>query len=211
MKRVFLLMLIAIVSIALVACGGESEDNDKEAKADDSKKTEEKEDKDKEESKEDESSEGDVKENEMGKFTLVSEKKDINETIENGPMKLTITGIQSATLEPSEDFKEMFEGKDKLTMINVGMKAENTSDDTVSFYPDQATLTTNAGDQVEADLVLSEQVGGDFFGKTKKEGDVIFKVDTPAEEIKDIKLIIDGASDENLESLGDSIELPLSF
>ncbi|NBJ71107.1 MULTISPECIES: DUF4352 domain-containing protein [Clostridia] len=213
MKKLFMFLMLILLSFALVACGGEeSKDNDKEAKADEANSTEEKEEKeDTEKDGEKSVSEGDVIENEMGKTTILNKKKDMDELVESGPMKLTITGIQNATLEPGEEYKQMFDNKDKLTVITVGMKVENTSEDTISFYPDQATLTTNAGDQVEADMLMSDDVGGDFFGPTKKEGKIIFKLDTPAEEIKDIKLIINGASDENLETLGDKIELPLSF
>jgi hypothetical protein len=214
LKRFILLLLVAIISVALTACGGEkSKDGDKAVKADEPTSSEEKKDNEKETNKDKEKSvsEGDVIENEMGKTTILKKKKDMNELVENGPMKLTITGIQSATLEPAADYKEMFDNKDKLTVITVGMKAENTSKETVSFYPDQATLTTNAGDQVDADPLLSDEVGGDFFGPTKKEGKVIFQLDTPAKEISEIKLVIPGASNENLDSLGEDIQLPLSF
>jgi hypothetical protein len=216
LKKIALLMAASIIAIAivLVGCGAEkSKDDEKVAKADKPTSSEEKKDNEKETNKHKEKSvsEGDVIENEMGKTTILKKKKDMNELVENGPMKLTITGIQSATLEPAADYKGMFDNKDKLTVITVGMKAENTSKETVSFYPDQATLTTNAGDQVDADPLLSDEVGGDFFGPTKKDGKVIFQLDTPAKEISEIKLVIPGASNENLDSLGKDIKLPLSF
>ncbi|WP_200411957.1 hypothetical protein [Virgibacillus salexigens] len=212
MKKVYLLMLSLVLGFVLVACGEESSDNENTAESKENNSSEEQ---NNDESKDKENTvsveEGETIDNEVGKFTIANKKKDMNEVIENGPMKLTITGIQSATLEPNGDYKAMFDNKDKLTVVTVGMKTENTSEETVSFYPDQATLTTNAGDQVDADLMLSDDVGGDFYGQTKKEGEVIFQLDTPAADISDIKLIINGAHDENIDSLGEDIQLPLSF
>jgi flagellum-specific peptidoglycan hydrolase FlgJ len=208
-----MLMLALVLSLVLTACGSESSSEDKDsAKADDNASTQDEEkDKAKNKEKKEADSKEETVESEIGKLMIANKKKDMNKLVENGPMKLTITGIQSATLEPSDNYKELFDNKDKLTIITIGMKVENTSEETVSFHPNQATLTTNAGDQVEAELILSADIGGDFFGPTKKEGEVIFTLDTPAKDISEIKLIINGASNENLDSLGEDIELPLSF
>ena len=91
------------------------------------------------------------------------------------------------------------------------MKAENTSEDTISFYPDQAVMTTNTGEQVESDIFLSDDVGGDFYGKVNKKGNVIFVLESPAEDITDIKLIINAAIDEDWNSLSNNLQVELSF
>lgn len=203
-KLLFVLLLV----LFLAACGGEGEESGSEESSSNEVNASEETDSD---STEDEVTEGDTIENEMGTFNITYKDKDIKDTYENGPMNLTITGVQVGTLEPSEDYKDMFDGKEKLTTITVGMNAENTSDETVSFYPNQAVLTTNAGDQVDADLFLSGDVGGDFFGEVKKEGEVIFLLDTPAEEIESGKLIINGSHDENIDRLGEDLQIELGF
>jgi Domain of unknown function (DUF4352) len=203
---------IIAIAIVLVGCGAEKSKDDE--KADEPTASEEKKDNEKETTKDEEkpvSNEDDnVIEDETGKFTI-EKVKELNKVVENGPIKLTITDIQSTTAEPSDEYKDMFDDKEKVTLIMIGMKVENTSEETVSFYPNQATLTTNTGEQVDADLYSSDDVGGDFFGKIKKEGKVVFQLDSPAKEISEINLIISGATNENVDSLGEDIQLPLSF
>lgn len=63
---------------------------------------------------------------------------------------------------------------------------------------------TNTGEQVSADLWFSDDVGGEFLGKVKKEGNVLFFVKAMPEELADVKVVIDGPSDANYESIGES-------
>lgn len=128
----------------------------------------------------------------------------------SGPMELTISGIQLATLELSEEYMEFFEDEE-YTLVGVEMKAENTSEDDISFYPDQAVLTTDVGDQVDAEMLLSDDVGGDFFGPTNKKGAIYFLFHTDPSEINSVKLIIDGAHDDDFERVGDDLKIDLEF
>src|SRR5690606_26822698 len=104
-----------------------------------------------------------------------------------------------------------FDNKDEVTIVTIAMKVENTSEDTISIYPNQAALTTNTGEQVDADMLLSDDIGGEFFGKVNKEGDVIFQLDAPADEITKVKYIMDGAHDTSYNSLSDQIQVDLEF
>lgn len=208
MKKVLLSLSATALALALAGC------NDAETTKEDTmpvdtnsntanedKKADEKVDK-----KEDEN----VEDTELGKMTILYKNKELDENAESGPMKLNVSGIQLANLEVAEGQEYMFEEKDKVTVITVQMEAENTVDETISFYPDQATLTTDAGDQKDASLLLSDSVGGDFFGKVKKEGNAIFLVDTPAEEIGEITLNISGSSDESFMDLGEKIKMTIA-
>lgn len=200
MKKFLSILLLAILSIGLVACGGGS--NTDEGQKNDNTAQEQKDDKGKEEKE--------VRKSELGTLTVIKKKKDLNHVVQSGPMNLTINAIQAATLDVSHNYKEFFE-KDQVTIVTVEMKAENTSEDTISFYPDQAVLTTNTGEQVESDIFLSDDVGGDFYGKVNKKGNVIFVLESPAEDITDIKLIIDAAIDENWNSLSKNLQIEFSF
>ncbi|MFA1819593.1 hypothetical protein ACDX78_05220 [Virgibacillus oceani] len=218
MKKLFMLFLTVMIATILAACGdeadGSSEDNTTtEDNIEETTNEENTEGTESEEGEKDngDSSEGETTENELGSFTMVNQNMDLNETYDSGPMELTIHSIQSGNLVVSDEFKDMFDDKDEVTMISVDMKAENTSEDTLSWYPDQAVLTTNAGDQVDADLFFSDSVGGEFYGPTNQEGNVLFMLDTPAEEIEKVKLIINGAHDEDFETIGDDLEIELSF
>ncbi|GAB3808432.1 hypothetical protein [Virgibacillus kimchii] len=216
MKKLFIFMLAAMTVIVLAACGDEADESSEdatetEAVAEETANEEETEETASEEEDHGDSSEGETTENELGAFTMVNQTMDVDETHESGPMELTIHSIQSGNLVVSDEFKDMFDGKDELTMINVELRAENTSEDNVSWYPDQAVMTTNAGDQVDADLFFSDSVGGEFFGPTNQEGSVLFMLDTPAEEIESVKLIISGPHNEDFETIGDDLEIELSF
>lgn len=213
-----LLVLFLGLSLFLAACGGGEESEEASGDATEepvaeeiSAETEETTEPEAEESNS-EVKEGDTIENEMGTFNIVSKQTDLSDSYENGPINLTITGTQLGTLEPSEDFKDMFEGKDKLTTVTVGMEVENTSEDTIAIYPNQSILTTDAGDQVNSDVWLSDDVGGDFHGQVTKDGEVIFLLDTPAEEISSGELIIDGSHTvEDYETVGEQMEIELKF
>lgn len=210
MKKFYLSLLFLILSVSLAACGDtENKDtNDTKEPTTTDKDSEHKEG-EASVNEDEEMGTEDVEDTELGKLSIAYKNKELNETTESGPMKLSVTAIQLANLEVAEDYKEMFDNKDKVTVITVEMKAENTTDETISFYPDQATLTTDTGDQQDADMLLSDSVGGDFFGKVNKEGNVIFIVKSPAEEIGEINLIISGSHDEEFENQGEDVKLTI--
>ena len=108
-----------------------------------------------------------------------------------GSVNLYIQNMTVADIRPNEDMKAMFDDKEQVRAVVVTMKAENTSEQDVSFYPNQSMLVTDTGEQIDADLMMSGDVGGDFLGKVKKEGQVWFLLKDNTQEIKNIKLIFD--------------------
>lgn len=199
LKKILVLFTSLFLALLVTACG----DSDS-SKTDDNGTTQE----DTKNAKKDETTN---EESEYGKLKVVNQKKDLNKTVQSGPINLTVNAIQTATLEPSEEYKDMFEGKNKLTIVTVNLTVENTSDDTIGFYPDQGTLTTNTNEQATAETFLSDEVGGDFYGKVKKEGNVIFQLDSDAKEVTQLKYIIDAAHDADYNSIGDQLQIDLSF
>jgi hypothetical protein len=75
--------------------------------------------------------------------------------------------------------------------VGVKMTVENTSSDKkYTTYPDQATLVTSTGEQVDADLWVSDDVGGDFYEGVVKQGNIIFYLERGnAADITWVKLI----------------------
>ena len=143
---------------------------------------------------------GKVEESEIGKRTTVKSKKGINQTYESGPIFVTLKDVQIAEIEVDESAKEMFNNKDRVTAVIIALSVENTSDETISIYPDQGTIVTNTKEQKEAHIWFSDSVGGDFIGQVIKEGNVIFLLDSPAEEISHIKYVIGKPHDVNLDN-----------
>lgn len=74
--------------------------------------------------------------------------------------------------------------------VGVKMVVENTTTDKVyNTYPDQATLVTSTGEQVDADIIYSDHLGGEIHEGVIKEGDIIFYLDRgEAKSIEWIKL-----------------------
>lgn len=196
--------MVLLMAFSLIACGDSSNEED----TSDDAKTKKSSAEDVDDSKDD--SEGKTEESEIGKRTTIKSKKDLNHS-KTGPFTMIVTDVQISTLEPSEDYKDMFDGKDKITFVTIATEVENKSEDTNSFYPDQGTITTDTKEQVDADLMLSDEVGGDFIGEVAKKGNVIFFLDSPAEEINNIKYVIEGPHNENIDRLGEGITYEISF
>ncbi len=109
-----------------------------------------------------------VQEDEVGRSQIYMKNRNlgIEETI--GPIIFQIDKVQTLRLEVASDYRFMFDDQKEVTIVSFNVIVENTSDETVSFHPNQARLVTNTGEQVNADIVISEDVGGEFLGKVKK-------------------------------------------
>ncbi|WP_393965229.1 hypothetical protein [Exiguobacterium sp. S22-S28] len=191
-------------ALLLAGCGEESAVTTKEdkttVKADDKTKTAAKEaPKEKEESADGNK----VEKSELGEKRSHFTNKNLNVSTKLGPINFKINKVQTSVFKPVADYKEMFDNKDEVTLIAFEVEAENTSDATINFHPNQAKLTTNTGEQIDASMVLSEDVGGEFIGKVKKKGNVIFLAESAPDKITAVKFIADGPNDENFESLAD--------
>lgn len=196
-----ILLLIACLLLSMTACG--TTENELAANVKNIKKEEPTQETDKKETK--------VEDTEMGRIEIIAKNKEITDTYESGPMKLTVNALQISKLNPSDNYKEMFDGKDELTVITMAVDVENTSEDTISFYPDQSTIVTDTKEQKEASLILSDELGGDFIGNVKKSGNIIYILDSKAEEVHSLKFVIEGASNSNFETVGNKIEFNYSL
>lgn len=220
------LLLFGASVLLLTACGGEAGSTDDSGATDDAETEEVTEDdetvetaseKETEESEDNEETAdtpeqqaGDVIETEGGTRTIVATNYGIDETVENGDFIITLKNAQLSQFQPSEDFVEMFGGED-LGMITFQIEVVNDSENTNSIYPDQGIAVTDTGKQIDADLFLSDDVGGDFHGNVTKEGDVFFFFDGNAEDVSNVRYIINSGSDENFESFGEDIEFNVDF
>ncbi|TCI64984.1 DUF4352 domain-containing protein [Exiguobacterium sp. SH3S1] len=147
--------------------------------------------------------ETEVQDSELGTNTIYMKNKalDIQETIAS--LTFTIDKVQTSRLQVAEAYRDSFDGQEEVTVVAVNAIVENTVDDTVSFHPNQATLVTNTGEQVTADMWFSDDVGGEFLGKVKKEGNVLFFVKALPEELTELKLVVDGPFDADYAQLAE--------
>ena len=167
-------------------------------------------DKTKEPAKKKEAADSNTEKSDFGTKKIQYTKDDLGIAKKLGPMDFKINSVQTSRLIIDEASRGMFEDKEEVTLIILDVDVENTSDDTVSFYPDQAVLTTNTGEQIDAEMMFVEEIGGDFIGKVKKSGKVVFLAESDPKEITQIKYIVEGPSNANFEPLAEkyTVEIP---
>lgn len=175
MKKFSFISLMAVFMLILAACG--ENEATKELDAKDTEKAEAKTEENASESKKDES----------------EEDEDIWTYYEDANWEGTWEGlkftIQKAVV--SDKAPQIVDGEEIIgSAVGVKMQVENTTADKVyTTYPDQATLVTSTGEQVEADMWVSDDLGGDIHEGVIKEGNVIFYLERGnAEAIEWIKL-----------------------
>lgn len=153
---------------------------------------------------------GDVIEADGGTRTIIATNYNINEEQENGPFTITVKNAQLSQFQPSEDMVDFFGGED-LGMVTLQLEVVNNSEETNLIYPDQGTVVTDTGQQIDAELFLSDDLGGEFYGEVTKTGDVFFFFDGQAEEVSNIRYLINSGTDEDFESFGEDIEFSIDF
>lgn len=152
-------------------------------------------------------------ENGMRKETYYTN-EDLNLTGETGPMKYTVTAVQVSNVSTEDDATASLLGltADQVAgLVVVNFEIENTSTDTISWYPDQSTITTNTQEQADAQMFLSGDVGGDYIGNVKKSGEVMFVLpNSDAQDLTQVSIHVDGPYDANFNSVGDAVTIDIS-
>lgn len=154
---------------------------------------------------------GDVIEAEGGTRTVVSTNYGINETKENGPFEVTVINAQVSQMEATDEALADLLGGEDLAMVSIELEVTNNSEDTNAIHPNQGTIVTNTGNQVDASIWVSDDVGGDFLGEVTKSGTVFFFYEGNPEEVENVRYIISSGHDENYESFGEDIEFSIDF
>lgn len=153
---------------------------------------------------------GDVIETEDGRRTVVKTLYDINESQESGPFEITIDNVRISQFQPSKEKISVYGGRD-LGLISIKLKVENKSAKTNSIYPNQGLIQTDTGRKVDTHVSLSDQVGGEFQGRTIKEGTVYCFFNGQAENISILSYTIEAGHDEEINSLGEDFVFIFEF
>lgn len=153
----------------------------------------------------------DIVETELGTLYLTYREKELDFKAESGPIELTVSGVQIGDLDEAEEHKGLFGKGKEVAIITITMESLNTSNEPISFYPNKAILTTETGDDIEADTFFSDMIGGAYEGEVDTKGDVVFIVDSKAKDIGQLNLQILGPKDEDDKSLGEQIELTIDL
>ncbi len=133
---------------------------------------------------------------------------DIEYMTESGPIQITVHSVQLANLTATTDDMASLLGIEKDVpgaVFSIKLTVENTSADDVGIYPDQSVIVTDTKEQVNSNIILNDQVGGDFYGQVVKDGQIYFICKNPADDIHHIQWRIDAAHDSSYYSLGEDI------
>lgn len=130
-----------------------------------------------------------------------------------GSISYSVSAIQVSKLTATTDeMAEMLEiEKDKeVTLVVIDVSAENTSEDTINFYIDQATLTSNTKEQVDPDMMLSDYIDAEFLGNVIHSGTLMYILpNSNASDVETVTLHIDAPHNENFDSTGDPVEIEI--
>lgn len=144
-----------------------------------------------------EASEGETVENDAGTFTVEHKLDDVG-TFEQGPITFNIDSVMAVSGELSEEEFSWTDLEDpNVEFVQVEMSAENSSEETLTFYPDQATITTNTGEQLESDMFLGDYMESEFIGQVNHQGNSVYLLnETNAADLESIRFLADPPSDE---------------
>jgi uncharacterized lipoprotein len=211
---------MALLIALMAACGEATSTEEEETPADDVAPTEEAVEEDDTEEAEDvieevadndwETQVGETTENEGGSHTLIA-RNDQVDTQETGPMILNVTQVNAISSQLKGEVADLME-TDAIEYIQIDMEVENTSEDTITFYPSQATITTNTGEQLEADMWLSDHIDGDFIGAVKKSGSQFFILENSnAEDIEWVRILINAPHDADWNDVGEELDFQVEL
>ncbi|MGJ9384294.1 hypothetical protein [Salipaludibacillus sp. CF4.18] len=153
---------------------------------------------------------GESVETEGGTFTLHARQDEID-TIETGPIVLNIEQLNSQSGELSPDMADIME-TDELDMIQIDLNVENTSDEDITFYSGQATIATSTGEQIEADMFLSDHIDGEMMSGINANGTFFFVLENSnAEDVESVRLTWDAPTDADWETIGEDVDIEVEF
>ncbi len=218
-KKIVTIMLASMMAFSVVGCGndnGKKVESQKEISAEEKAEEEKAEEATEEKEEEtDDSTTGEVVEENGLRKEPVATNKELNLTGETGPFKYTIEAVQVSKLTATTDEMAEMLGIEKdreVALVAINASAENTTENTLSFYIGQATLTTNTKEQVETEGFLSEYINGEFLGNVKNSGNLIYILkNSKAEDITNLTLHIDAPHNENFENIGDEVKIDISL
>lgn len=220
-KKIILVLLSVCLSVSLAACGETKVESKKEVVTKDNtgehgnNSSNEVDEPETSEESTDESTVGTVESsNGLTKIPVITD-KELNYTGSAGPINYSIDAIQISKLTATtDDMATMLDiEKDKeVALVVIDVTVENTSDDDVNFYMDQAVLVSNTKEQVDADMLLSDYMGGEYLGQVLKSGTLMYILpNSNADDITDIKFRVSAPIDSDWNSLSDDITIELTF
>lgn len=155
-KKMKASLFVGLVAFSLTGCGPQAENDQDTASQTQSNET--------------------VIEEPEGEYTFTIDKKRVDISQAQGPVKYTIYNIRVATFKPDKAYKNSYKGKDVLTYIEMDFGMENTGDSKVGILPMTAKLLFDDKTQEETDLLKSDASVTELSANAKIQGKYAFYI-----------------------------------
>ncbi|MFJ8515300.1 hypothetical protein [Lysinibacillus xylanilyticus] len=134
---------------------------------------------------------GDVmKDDFAGTYTITDLYEAPTEKYKSADVEFSIDGMKTAKLVARDP--KLIETAAETNVLILSVTGENLSDDTVSFHPSSAIMTTDTKRQIEANGMISP-FESEFVGKVIQKGEVIFDLgEEGLESVTELKFVFKG-------------------
>lgn len=130
-----------------------------------------------------------------GTYTITDLYAAPTEKYKSADVEFSIDGIKTAKLVARDP--KMIETDAETNVLILSITGENLSDDTLSFHPNSAKMTTDTKRQINSIVEISH-FESEFIGKVIQKGEVIFNLGKEGlEGVKELKFVFDSASKDN--------------
>lgn len=123
--------------------------------------------------------------------------KEINETIDLDPIRLTIINIKFIHMEDVNNAAELFwneklANKTSFDYVQILYEIENTQEINVSLNYPITAIVLDTGEQIdsfESDIALDPNFGKTMYGKSKNQSHVALIMESNPEKVSEIKVV----------------------
>lgn len=143
-----------------------------------------------------------VKDDFAGTYTITDFYVAPTEKYKSADVEFSIDGMKTAKLVARDP--GMIETEAETNVLILSITGENLSDDTLSFHPNTAKMTTDTKRQINSIVEISH-FESEFIGKVIQKGEVIFDLGKEGlEGVKELKFVFDSTSKDN-RFIGDKV------
>lgn len=143
-----------------------------------------------------------VKDDFVGTYTITNLYNAPTDKYKSADVEFSIDQIKTANLVAEDP--NLIEVAAETNVLILSMTGENLSDDTVSFHPNTATMTTDTKRQIESNVMISP-FESEFIGKVIQKGEVVFDLgEEGLEGVNELKFVFDGTAKDAM-TIGEKI------
>lgn len=143
-----------------------------------------------------------VKDDFAGTYTITDLYNAPTDKFKSADVEFSIDQIKTAKLVAEDP--DLIEVAAETNVLILSITGENLSDDTVSFHPNTATMTTDTKRQIESNVMISP-FESEFIGKVIQKGEVVFELgEEGLEGVNELKFVFDGTAKDAM-TIGEKI------